>query len=375
LFDTLELARELLALPSITPNDAGCQTLISERLAKRGFTAEYMPSGAVANLWLRRGGERPLFIFAGHTDVVPPGPLERWHSPPFEPTLRDGNLYGRGAADMKGSLAAMVTACEAFVDNYADHRGSIALLITSDEEGPAVEGTAHVVKALKERGEKIDWCMVGEPTSDEYVGDVIKNGRRGSLNGRLHIYGQQGHVAYAHRADNPIHSFAPALAALLSIEWDRGNAEFPPSTFQISNIRAGAGVDNVIPGELEVMFNFRYSTVVTHEVIKQRMRALLDRYRLHYDIEWHLSGEPFLTVNGELIAVCQTAVWELTGLKPRLSTDGGTSDGRFIAPTGAQVVEIGPVNASIHQIDERVRAADLDMLARIYMRILAGLLA
>jgi succinyl-diaminopimelate desuccinylase len=373
--DTLDLACELIARPSVTPDDGGCQNLLSQRLAKFGFATESMPSGQVANLWLRRGSLRPLFVFAGHTDVVPTGPLKKWHSPPFEPTLRDGKLFGRGAADMKGSIAAMVTACEAFVAAQPNYKGSIALLITSDEEGPAVEGTAHVVKTLERRGEKIDWCLLGEPSSDEHVGDVIKNGRRGSLNGLLRVHGQQGHVAHPHRAENPIHRFAPALAALVSTEWDRGNVDFPPTSFQISNINAGTGADNVIPGELEVMFNFRYSTATTHEILKQRIRTLLDHYRLRYDVEWILSGEPFLTVEGELVATCKTAIWELTGLQARLSTAGGTSDGRFIAPTGAQVVELGPVNASIHKIDEHVSVADLDVLSRIYTRILVELLA
>jgi succinyl-diaminopimelate desuccinylase len=372
--ETVTLCCQLIARPSLTPDDAGCQALISERLAKFGFMVEAMPGERVSNLWLRRGSERPLFVFAGHTDVVPTGPLEKWCSPPFEPTLREGKLYGRGAADMKGGLAAIVTACEAFVMMRPDHKGSLALLITSDEEGPSIEGTAHVIRSLEKRGEQIDWCLVAEPSSDEQAGDVIKNGRRGSLDGVLRIHGHQGHVAHPHRANNPIHRFAPALAALVNLEWDRGSADFPPTTFQISNIIAGTGANNVIPGELDIMFNFRYSTAVTQEELKERVRAVLDAQDLHYDIGWKLSGQPFLTAEGELIAACKTAIHEVTGFETRLSTAGGTSDGRFIAPTGAQVVELGPVNASIHKIDEYVRAADLDVLSNIYTKILVRLL-
>jgi succinyl-diaminopimelate desuccinylase len=371
---TLDLARQLIARPSVTPHDAGCQHILSQRLAKLGFIAEPMPCDNVANLWLRRGVDPPLFVFAGHTDVVPPGPLDKWCSPPFEPMLRKGNLYGRGAADMKGGIAAMVTACEAFVMTHPNHKGSLALLITSDEEGPSVAGTAHVIKTLEKRGEKIDWCLIAEPSSEEQAGDVIKNGRRGSLDGFLRIHGQQGHVAHPHRADNPIHRFAPALAALVDTQWDRGSADFPPTAFQISNISGGTGVNNVIPGELDVSFNFRYSTAVTQEELEQRVQALLDEHDLRYDIRWKLSGQPFLTDEGELIAVCKSAIRTITGLETRLSTAGGTSDGRFIAPTGAQVVELGPISASIHKIDEHVRAEDLDILSRIYSAILARLL-
>ncbi len=370
----LDLACQLIARRSVTPNDAGCQTLLSERLVTLGFTAEYMPSGGVTNLWLRRGTKAPLFVFAGHTDVVPPGPLEKWHSLPFEPTVRDGYLYGRGAADMKGSIAAMVTACENFVTTHPEHEGSIALLITSDEEGPAVAGTRHVVETLERRGEKIDWCLVGEPSSEEQLGDVIKNGRRGSLSCLLRVHGIQGHVAYPQWADNPVHRFAPVLNALATREWDQGNAHFPPTTFQISNIYAGTGADNVIPGELDVMFNFRYSTAVTADELKNHVQAMLNQAGLRYDIDWLLSGEPFLTVEGELVAACKAAIREVTGLKTRLSTAGGTSDGRFIAPTGAQVIELGPVNASIHKVDEHVGIADLETLAEIYASALEKLL-
>ncbi len=371
---TLDLARQLIARPSVTPHDAGCQQILSQRLAKLGFIAEPMSTEIVTNLWLRRGADSPLFVFAGHTDVVPPGPLDKWHSPPFEPTIRDGNLYGRGAADMKGGIAAMVTACEAFVAAYPNHKGSLAFLITSDEEGPSIAGTAHVIQTLEERGEKIDWCLLAEPTSEEQVGDVIKNGRRGSLDGFLRIHGQQGHVAHPHRADNPIHRFAPALAALVDTQWDRGSANFPPTAFQVSNIIAGTGANNVIPGELNVSFNFRYSTAVTQEQLEQRVQTLLDEHGLRYDIQWKLSGQPFLTAEGELIAVCKSATRAITGLEPQLSTAGGTSDGRFIAPSGAQVVELGPINASIHKIDEYVRIADLEILSRIYTSILIDLL-
>lgn len=372
--EALDLLKALIARRSVTPDDAGCQQLIGERLERLGFAAEPMPSGDVSNLWLRRGGERPLFAFAGHTDVVPPGPLEKWRNPPFEPTARDGNLYGRGAADMKGGVAAMVTACEAFVSEHPNHKGSIALLITSDEEGPATEGTKHVIDTLKQRGEKIDWCLVGEPSSEERLGDTIKNGRRGSLTGRLRVHGSQGHVAHPHRADNPVHRFAPVLAELTQTEWDRGNGYFPPTGFQISNINAGTGADNVIPGELYVIFNFRFSTAVTQEQLKQRVEALLGAHGVRYDLNWVLSGQPFLNPSGELVAATRDAIREITGLETKLSTAGGTSDGRFIAPTGAQVIELGPVNASIHKIDEHVRVPDLEALSRIYTKILAGLL-
>ena len=371
---TLDLATQLIARSSVTPDDAGCQRIIGERLANLGFKAEPMPAGVVSNLWLRRGTERPLFVFAGHTDVVPSGPVEQWRSPPFEPTVRDGNLYGRGAADMKGGVAAMVTACEAFVTEHPNHKGSIALLITSDEEGPALEGTKHVIDTLERRGEKIDWCLVAEPSSDELLGDTIKYGRRGSLTGELRIHGIQGHVAHPHRADNPVHRFAPALAALVQTEWDRGNEHFPPTSFQVSNINAGTGADNVIPGMLGAIFNFRFSTAVTQAELEQRVEALLDAHDLRYDLEWTLSGEPFLTECGELVAVTRNAIREVTGLETKLSTAGGTSDGRFIAPTGAQVIELGPVNASIHKIDEHVRIEDLATLSRTYAKILAGLL-
>jgi len=372
--DTLDLLTALVARHSLTPDDAGCQDVLIERLAKFGFEAERMPSGDVSNLWLRRGQARPLFAFAGHTDVVPTGPLEQWRSPPFEPAVRDGNLYGRGAADMKGGVAAMVTACESFVTEYPNHKGSIALLITSDEEGRAVEGTKLVIDTLERRGEKIDFCLVAEPSSDELLGDTIKYGRRGSLTGVLRVHGIQGHVAHPHRADNPVHRFAPVLAALVQTEWNCGNEHFPPTSFQVSNINAGTGADNVIPGELDIIFNFRFSTAVTQSELEQKVEALLDTHALRYDLEWTLSGEPFVTESGELVAATRAAIREITGLETKLSTAGGTSDGRFIAPTGAQVIELGPINASIHKIDEHVRVADLDTLSRVYVDVLARLL-
>ncbi|MGD8851544.1 MAG: succinyl-diaminopimelate desuccinylase [Gammaproteobacteria bacterium] len=373
--ETLQLARELISRRSVTPQDAGCQTLMHSRLEAIDFRCEDLPFGDVKNLWARRGSSAPLLVFAGHTDVVPTGPLAQWHSDPFTPELRDGFLYGRGAADMKGSLAAMITACEAFVADHPRHRGSIGFLITSDEEGAAVNGTVKVVERLQQRRESIDWCLVGEPSSRRRVGDVIKNGRRGSLNGRLSVKGKQGHVAYPHLATNPIHRAAPALAELVDVEWDQGNAHFPPTTFQISNLHAGTGADNVIPGELELLFNLRYSTELTEAQIHTRVQRILDRHGLNYTLEWRLSGEPFLTPAGELVDAVRGAIREVTGREAELSTSGGTSDGRFIAPTGAQVVELGPVNATIHQVNECVAVTALDELADIYRRTLEKLVA
>lgn len=371
---TLELAFQLLRRPSITPLDEGCLTVIGERLARIGFRLEHLRFGDVDNLWARRGDSGPLFCFAGHTDVVPTGPAERWQTQPFEPVIDDeGYLRGRGAADMKGSIAAMITAIERFVAEHPDHQGSLAFLLTSDEEGPAINGTIKVVEHLEARQEKINWCLVGEPSSTKRVGDIIKNGRRGSLGARLLVKGKQGHVAYPHLADNPIHRAAPALAALAAEVWDQGNAFFPATSFQISNIHAGTGATNVVPGELEVLFNFRFSTELTAAVIQQRTCALLDQHGLNYEIEWTLSGEPFLTAAGALVEAATQAILEVTGEPTELSTSGGTSDGRFIAPTGAQVVELGPVNATIHQVDERVKATDLDQLSIIYQRLLEKL--
>jgi succinyl-diaminopimelate desuccinylase len=372
--DTLELAKQLIARPSVTPDDSGCQPLLAERLSAIGFDCQPMNQGDVSNLWARRNQSGPLFVFAGHTDVVPSGPEAQWRHPPFTPTIEDGMLYGRGAADMKGSIAAMVTACERFVAEHPDHRGSIALLLTSDEEGPAVDGTVRVVETLQKRGEKIDWCLVGEPTSSERLGDVVKNGRRGSLHGTLTIYGVQGHVAYPQLALNPIHLAAPVIAELAAIEWDQGNEYFPSTTFQISNIHAGTGVTNVIPGELQLRFNFRYSTEVTHAQLRYRVEEILDQYELNCSLEWSLSAEPFLVPAGELLEVAGSAVEELLGYRPEVNTAGGTSDGRFIAPTGAQLLELGPVNATIHKVDECVAIADLDALSALYQRILEKLL-
>ena len=370
---TLELAMELIRRRSITPEDAGCQNLLAERLERLGFRVERLRFGEVDNLWARLGDDAPLFAFAGHTDVVPPGPVERWQSPPFEPTLQDGCLYGRGAADMKGSIAAMVTACERFLATSRP-AGSIAFLITSDEEGPAVDGTVKVIEFLEKRDEKIDWCLVGEPTCAERLGDTLKNGRRGSLGGRLRVFGKQGHIAYPHLAQNPVHAALPALAELCATEWDRGNAFFPPTSFQISNIHAGTGATNVIPGELEVSFNFRFSTEVTDAELRRRVESILEAGGFDYALEWTLSGQPFLTPAGRLVDAARAAVGEVTGLEPQLSTSGGTSDGRFIAPTGAEVVELGPLNATIHQIDERVGVQELEQLSAIYERILDRLL-
>lgn len=371
---TLSLAKELIARESVTPEDAGCQRLLAGRLQQAGFHIEHLRFGKVDNLWARSGAQPPLFVFAGHTDVVPTGPRAQWKSNPFEPAVRDGKLYGRGAADMKGSLAAMVVATEQFLRQHPRHRGSIGFLLTSDEEGPAVDGTVKVVEHLLARGERIDWCLVGEPTCTSRVGDTIKNGRRGSLSGVLTVHGQQGHVAYPHLADNPVHRAAPALAELSAVQWDQGNEHFPPTTFQISNIHAGTGADNVIPGELKVHFNFRYSTAVTHVDLQQRVEALLKKHQLKYRLDWTLSGKPFLTSRGELIDAVSRAIREEAGIDTELSTAGGTSDGRFIAPTGAQVVELGPVNATIHKIDECVVVDEIEKLTAIYFRTLENLL-
>ena len=373
--DTLALAKDLIARASVTPEDAGCQETMIRRLEAIGFRAEHLRFGEVDNFWARRGDQGPLLAFAGHTDVVPTGPLERWQSDPFTPTERDGLLYGRGAADMKGSLAAMVTAVERFVAAHPDHHGQIGFLITSDEEGPAVDGTRAVVEHLRERHERLDYCVVGEPSSNKVLGDVIKNGRRGSLGAKLRVLGKQGHVAYPHLADNPVHRLAPALAEMCAIEWDAGNEHFPPTSLQISNIHAGTGADNVIPGEAEIWFNLRFSTEQTEAGIRARIEEVLDHHGLRYELKWRLSGHPFLTPVGELVEAVRAAIKEVCGIDTELSTSGGTSDGRFIAPTGAQVVELGPLNATIHQVDECVACADLDRLSAIYEGMLARLLA
>ena len=378
---TLALLEQLIARPSVTPDDAGCLELIGQRLAAAGFALERMDSGPdsfrVANLWaVRRGreAEGPVLVFAGHTDVVPTGDLAKWSSDPFVPTVRDGRLYGRGAADMKTSLAAMVVAAEDFAAAHPDHRGSVAFLLTSDEEGPARDGTVVCVERLRARGERLDYCIVGEPTSVKRLGDTVKNGRRGSLSGKLRVIGIQGHVAYPQLARNPVHQAAPALAELAVTEWDAGNAYFPPTTFQISNIAAGTGVGNVIPGELVVDFNFRFSTESTPDTLRQRVHALLDRHGLEYTLDWTLSGEPFLTPVGALSAAIGAAIAGETGVTTELSTTGGTSDGRFIAKLCPQVVEFGPLNASIHKIDEYVPLDQIAPLTRIYRRTLENLL-
>jgi len=371
---TLDLARELIERPSVTPDDQGCQTLLAARLQAIGFQVEHLRYGDVDNLWARRGEGTPLFVFAGHTDVVPPGPRAAWQTDPFDAVVQEGQLFGRGAADMKGSIAAMVTACERFVAAHTGHSGSIAFLITSDEEGPATHGTVKVLEHLAARGERIDYCLVGEPSSQQQVGDTIKNGRRGSLNGVLRVHGHQGHVAYPQLAENPIHTAAPALAELAATEWDRGNEHFPPTTFQISNIQAGTGTENVIPGELQVMFNLRFSTESSAAGLQARIEALLSRHGLKFDLDWKLSGQPFLTPAGALVDASRAAIREITGLQTELSTNGGTSDGRFIAPTGAQVVELGPLNATIHKANETVNIEELDTLSNIYEKILGNLL-
>lgn len=373
--ETLSLLKALIAIPSVTPQDGGCQQLLIERLAAIGFECETMQFGAVTNLWARRGTAAPVLAFAGHTDVVPAGPSNEWHSNPFKPEIRDGILYGRGAADMKSGIAAMVTACERFVAQYPDHKGSIAFLITSDEEGPATDGTVRVIECLEARGEKIDWALVGEPSSNKALGDIVKNGRRGSLGATLTVRGVQGHVAYPQLADNPIPKVLPALDELCARVWDRGNDFFPATSFQISNINAGTGVTNVIPGVIEVQFNLRYSTELDHQQIRQTTEAILQKHGLEFSLLWNHSGQPFLTREGVLLEAAQQAIRQVTGLDPELSTAGGTSDGRFIAPTGAQVLELGPINASIHQIDEHIIVADLDRLSDIYQGILQRLLA
>jgi succinyl-diaminopimelate desuccinylase len=373
--ETLALARELIARRSITPTDGGCQDLLAERLRPLGFRLEPLASGGVTNLWARRGTASPLVCFAGHTDVVPTGPLEQWLSDPFVPTERDGKLFGRGAADMKTSLAAFITATEAFVRGRPDHRGSIAMLITSDEEGVATDGTVKVVERLQGRGERIDYCVVGEPTSVDRLGDMIKSGRRGSLSGRLVVKGVQGHVAYPDRSRNPIHQLAPALAELVATQWDRGTEDFPPTSWQVSNIHGGTGATNVIPGELEVQFNFRFSTASTAEGLKVRVDEILTRHGLDYAIEWTLGGEPFLTPRGDLVSATLAAIKEVTGVAAEVSTTGGTSDGRFIRRICPQVVEFGPVNQSIHRLNEHIELAAIEPLRRIYERVLEKLLA
>ena len=371
---TLALTRDLIASASVTPEDAGCQSLMMARLQQAGFSVEPLRFGAVDNFWATRGSSGPLLVFAGHTDVVPPGDTAQWESDPFIATETGPYLVGRGTADMKASLAAMVVACENFVSTHPDHSGRIGFLITSDEEGPAKDGTVRVMETLKDRGEQIDWCIVGEPSSTRELGDLVKNGRRGSLNGRLVIHGKQGHIAYPHLADNPIHRAMPTLNALVTEPWDQGNDFFDPTSLQISTILAGQGVTNVIPGSVEVLFNLRFSTEVTAEAIRERCEAILDQGGLTYDIEWSLSGEPFLTEPGALLNAVIASIEATTSRVPEVSTGGGTSDGRFIAPSGSQVVEVGHVNETIHQINERVKLADIPQLTKIYEGILERLL-
>ncbi len=371
---TLELAKALIARKSLTPEDAGCQDMLIGRLEKLGFVVERMRFGGVDNFWARRGTAQPLVVFAGHTDVVPTGPVEQWHSAPFEPTIRNGMLYGRGAADMKTSIAAFVVAVEEFLAQHPDHPGSIGLLITSDEEGVAVDGTVKVVETLQERGELIDYCIVGEPTSNKVVGDMIKNGRRGSLSGKLIIKGIQGHIAYPHLVKNPIHMVAPAVADLATTEWDKGNEYFPPTSWQISNFNSGTGATNVVPGHAEILFNFRFSTASTEQGLKDRVHAVLDRHGLDYDLEWEFSGKPYLTPKGDLVEAISAAIERAYGVTPELSTTGGTSDGRFIADICPQVIEFGPLNATIHKINECVGVADIDPLKETYRLTLEKLL-
>lgn len=370
--DTLALCKALIERPSVSPDDAGCQELIAAALQALGFVIEPMPFGAVQNLWARRGTQGPLLCFAGHTDVVPAG--SDWHSDPFQALEKDGRLYGRGAADMKGSIAAMLTAVQRFVSAHPQHPGSLAFLITSDEESVAVDGTRRVIEVLEARQEKIDWCIVGEPSSTRLTGDVIRNGRRGSLNGILRVRGQGGHVAYPDLVRNPIHGFLPALSELCSIEWDRGNAYFPPTSFQISNIHAGTGANNVVPGSMELLFNFRFSTEQTEQSLRERTEAIFNRHYKDYELDWQLSGQPFITGEGKLVRAARSAVQAVMGFEPQLSTGGGTSDGRFIAPTGAEVVELGPVNATIHKPDENIEIVELERLERIYQGMLEALL-
>ncbi len=374
LSDTVELTLDLMSRPSVSPVDGGCQALMIERLRAIGFHVESLPFGPVENFWAKRGTSGPVFCFAGHTDVVPTGPREEWRTDPFVPVIEDGILYGRGAADMKSGLAAMLTASEEFVGRHSGHRGSIAFLITSDEEGPSVDGTRKVVEVLRARGESIDWCLVGEPSSERELGDTIKIGRRGSLSGRLTVHGVQGHVAYPQNADNPVHALAPALAELISRTWDLGNAHFQPTTFQVSNLNAGTGAPNVIPGELKARFNLRFSTEQTIESLKGTVEELLRRHRVNYSLDWFISGYPFLTSPGTLSNAVARAVQDELQVTPKLSTTGGTSDGRFIAPMGAQVIELGVTNGTIHKVNECIPVADIDRLHRVYRRTLEVLL-
>lgn len=372
--NTIELTKKLVSAPSISPDDAGCQQILADELKSLNFDIEHLPFEDVSNLWATHGHQSPVFVFAGHTDVVPPGPSDQWNTPPFTPTTVNNVLYGRGTADMKGSLAAMVTASRKFLSLHPDHKGSLAFLITSDEEADALNGTVKVVEHLSATDIKMDWCLIGEPSSSEKTGDVIKVGRRGSLNADLRLFGIQGHIAYPHKASNPIHKAMSALSELVATEWDAGNEYFPPTSMQISNIHAGTGVNNVIPGELNLKFNFRFSTESTDTDLKNRVHALLDRYDLNYELSWHLSGKPFLTPQGTLVSAVQESIKEVMNIDTQLSTSGGTSDGRFIAPTGTELVELGPCNETIHQVNECVELSQLEQLAEIYFKILLKLL-
>ncbi len=371
---TLDLVKALIAQRSVTPEDRDCQSILRDQLAPLGFAFERISNNGVDNMWARRGTTEPLIAFAGHTDVVPTGPLESWNSDPFQPTIRDGKLFGRGAADMKTSIAAFVTATQRFVNQYPEQPGSIGLLITSDEEGPAVDGTVRVVDALRARGERLNYCIVGEPTCVDKLGDMIKNGRRGTLSGKLTVNGVQGHVAYPHLAKNPIHLIAPALAELAATTWDNGNEYFPPTTWQISNIHGGTGATNVIPGSVEILFNFRFATVSTPELLKQRLEVILKRHALDYDIAWELGGKPFLTPRGRLVEAIGAAIQTVTGSPPDISCTGGTSDGRFIKDICDELVEFGPINASIHKLNEHVNLADIEPLSEIYFKTLENIL-
>jgi len=374
--ETIDLAQKLIQIDSVTPNDKGCQTIISDYLKPLGFTIENMPFGEVENLWARKGDASPFVVFAGHTDVVPTGPEEAWTFPPFSAHIEGDMMYGRGTADMKSSIACFMVATKRFSETYPNHKGSIGYLITSDEEGPATDGTVKVIETLEGRNEKIDYCLVGEPSSSNKLGDSIKNGRRGSLNGNLIIKGIQGHIAYPELSENPIHTFAPALEQLVQLKWDHGNEYFPPTSFQVSNINAGTGATNVTPGQVNVLFNFRFSTEHTPESLMESVHAVLDHHNLDYDLQWNLSGLPFITpAKGKLIQAVTAATKSVMGYEPKLSTGGGTSDGRFIAPTGAQVIELGPLNATIHQVDERVSVTDLNQLTEIYYQTLVNLLS
>jgi len=371
---TLELAKDLISRRSVTPEDDGCQAMLAERLEAIGFKATHLRYEDVDNLWITRGDGDPVFAFVGHTDVVPTGPLDQWTSDPFTPEIRDGMLYGRGAADMKSGIAAFVTAVERFIAKNPEHQGTIALLITSDEEGPSINGTRKVVDYLQENNIKIKWCLVGEPSSENKVGDVVKNGRRGSLGGKLIVRGIQGHVAYPHLAENPVHKLCPALSELCARVWDEGNKFYPPTSFQVSNIHSGTGADNVIPGEVEILFNYRFCTEITEQELREQTEAILDKYDLDYEMIWKLSGYPFLTAEGDLVDAVKQAVSKVARYETELSTGGGTSDGRFIAPTGAEVVELGPINETIHKLNECVNVEELDLLSEMYENILNTLL-